>query len=195
MTIIKTADLRDFSQVIAVPIPGSTMPVEVIQIHTWKNGTNLMIVKFPPGWSRPITGSYLGAEEFFVFEGEIQMSGDSFKSGDHVWVPPRSLRMETQTPRGAIALAWFYGKVEWITHDESEGVISQKKTHVANIKSGEIRTKNADGIIGRTYKIGEGLFTPEVECEILNVESRTWKLISAGETISLSDQDLVRLSK
>ncbi len=123
------------------------------------------------------------------------MSGDSFKSGDHVWVPPRSLRIEAQIPRGVIALAWFYGKVEWITHDENVRCYFSKKTHVANIKSGEIRTMNVDGVIRRTYKIGEGLFTSEVECEILDVENRTWKLISAGETISLSDQDLVRLSK
>ena len=62
------------SGAVEVPIPDSTAAVKMHRLHTWDDGTSVMIVNFPAGWSRPIEGSYECAEEFFVFEGELHMS-------------------------------------------------------------------------------------------------------------------------
>lgn len=195
MPALKSRDLSDMSQSIDIRIPDSTQTVKMSRIHVWDNGASLAAVTFPPGWSRPIVGSYLCAEEFIIFEGELQMSGETFLANDHVWVPPQSLRIASFSPHGAVTMAWFYGKPVWVPLEKGEGAVSQIKTHIDATTSGEIRKSSANNVPGRTLKPLAGEFTSAQEYEVIDLGKRTWDQYSAGEKIRLSGQELVRLSK
>ena len=195
MSPLKSQDLTDMSQAIEIRIPDSTDMVKMHRIHVWENGASLATVTFPPGWSRPIVGSYLCAEEFFIFEGELRMSGETFLPNDHTWVPPQSLRVDTYSPQGAITMAWFYGKPVWVRQEKDEGEATQIKTHVDAHTNVDVRKNNADSVPGRTLMPPAGEFTSTQEFEVIDVVKRTWDLYAAGEKVTLSGQELVRLSK
>lgn len=194
MAALKSQDLKDMSQAIDIRIPDSTDTVKMNRIHVWDDGASLAAVTFPPGWSRPIVGSYLCAEEFFVFDGELQMSGETFLPNDHVWVPPQSLRIASYSPHGAVTMAWFYGKPVWARQEKNEGTVSQIKTHIDAGTSGEIRRNNADNVSGQTLKPPAGEFASDQDFEVIDIVKRTWNLYSAGIKIKLSGQELVRFS-
>lgn len=181
------------SGAVDVPIPDSTAAVKMHRLHTWDNGTSVMIVNFPVGWSRPIEGSYECAEEFFVFEGELHMSGDVIVAGDHTWVPPQSLRLGAFTPNGAVAIAWFYGAPEWNRRKGSEGSVSQIKTHIDTNAFGDIRPLGANGFGGQTIKLPASGYVAPSECEIIDIANRSWTLYGAGSEIKLTDLSLIRL--
>lgn len=195
MATLKSQNLRDMSEAIDIRIPDSTDTVKMNRIHIWDNGASLAAVTFPPGWSRPIVGGYLCAEEFFLFEGELQMSGETFLPNDHVWVPPQSLRIGSFSPGGAVTMAWFYGKPVWVRQEKDEGTVSQIKTHIDAGTSGEIRKSNANNIPGRTLKPPAGEFTSAQEFEVIDIVKSTWDLYEAGSKIKLLGQELVRLSR
>ena len=193
MSVIKSQDLRDMSGAVEVPIPDSTGVVKMHRLHTWENGTSVMIVNFPAGWSRPIEGSYECAEEFFVFEGELHMSGDVIVAGDHTWVPPQSLRIGAYTPNGAVAIAWFYGAPKWNRREGSEGSVSQIKTPIDANAFGEIRPLGANGFGGKTLKLPASGYVAPSQCEIIDVANRSWTLYEKGSEIKLTDLSLIRL--
>lgn len=181
------------SSAVDVPIPDSTAAVKMHRLHTWENGTSVMIVNFPAGWSRPVDGSYECAEEFVVFEGELQMSGDTAYAGDHTWVPPHSLRLGAFTPNGAVALAWFYGAPKWNRREDNQGFVSQIKTHIDANAFGEIRPAGADGLAGQTIKLPASDFVAPSDCEVIDIAKRTWTFYEAGSEIKLTDLSLIRL--
>ena len=193
MSVIKSQDLRDMSGAVDVPIPDSTAAVKMHRLHTWENGTSVMIVNFPVGWSRPIEGSYECAEEFFVFEGELHMSGDVIVAGDHTWVPPQSLRIGAFTPNGAVAIAWFYGAPKWNRREGDEGFVSQIKTPIDSNAFGEIRPLGANGFAGQTIKLPASGYVAPSQCEIIDIANRSWALYEAGSEIKLTDFSLIRL--
>ncbi len=193
MAVIKSQDLRDMSGAVEVPIPDSTDVVKMHRLHTWENGTSVMIVNFPAGWSRPVDGSYECAEEFFVFEGELQMSGQTIVAGDHAWVPPHSLRIGAYTPNGAVAIAWFYGAPKWNRREGSEGSVSQIKTHIDNNAFGEIRPAGANGITGQTIKLPASDYVTPAQCEVIDIANRSWSLYEKESEVKLTDLSLIRL--
>lgn len=193
MSVIKSQDLRDMSGAVDVPIPDSTAAVKMHRLHTWDDGTSVMIVNFPVGWSRLIEGSYECAEEFFVFEGELHMSGDVIVAGDHTWVPPQSLRIGAFTPNGAVAIAWFYGAPKWNRREGDEGFVSQIKTPIDSNAFGEIRPLGANGFAGQTIKLPASGYVAPSQCEIIDIANRSWALYEAGSEIKLTDFSLIRL--
>lgn len=193
MSIIKSHDLTDLSSAVDVPIPDSTAAVKMHRLHAWENGNSVMIVRFPAGWSRPIDGSYECAEEFLVLEGELQMSGDTAVAGDHVWVPPHSLRLGAFTSNGALALAWFYGPPKWNRREGSEGSVTQIKTHLDAQAFGEIRPQGANGLAGQSIKLPASNYVAPAQCEVLDIANQTWSLYDAGSEIKLTDLSLIRL--
>ena len=193
MAVIKSQDLRDMSGAVEVPIPDSTASVKMHRLHTWDDGTSVMIVNFPVGWSRPIDGSYECAEEFFVFEGELHMSGDVIVAGDHTWVPPQSLRIGAYTPNGAVAIAWFYGAPKWNRRESDEGSVTQIKTHIDANAFGDIRPIGANGVAGQTVKYPASSYIAPSQCEVIDIASRSWTLYESGSEVKLTDLSLIRL--
>ena len=71
------------------------------------------LVEFPGGWERPVAGFYESAEEIFVLEGGMVMSGEAMGPGSYGWFPASYLRFESSSPNGATVLAWFSGPARW----------------------------------------------------------------------------------
>lgn len=96
-------------------IPGSAPRVELARMRAnGETGSFLAMVRFPAGWARPGSGHYLCGEEFVVLEGEIQVSGVTYRAGDTVWFPAGRERRDSRSDAGATALAWFSGPAEWV---------------------------------------------------------------------------------
>lgn len=96
-----------------VPIPGSAPPVRLHRLHAdEETGASVSLVRFPAGWSRPVTGFYSVAEEFVVIEGAIRV-GRTYRAGDYAYLPPRTIRSASASESGALVLAWFSGAPAW----------------------------------------------------------------------------------
>ncbi|NVI92765.1 cupin domain-containing protein [Actinomadura sp. BRA 177] len=96
-------------------IPGSAPQVELARLRANREtGSFLALVRFPAGWARPGSGHYRCGEEFTVLEGELQVSGVTYRAGDAAWIPAGRERHDSRSDAGAMALAWFSGPAEWV---------------------------------------------------------------------------------
>ncbi|NRQ36285.1 hypothetical protein HII36_31285 [Nonomuraea sp. NN258] len=75
------------------------------------------LVRYPVGWSRPERGHCLAGEEFVLLEGELHISGISYRPGHHAWIPAGALRHSCSAPGGALVLAFAAGEPAWVPSD------------------------------------------------------------------------------
>ncbi|WP_327084916.1 hypothetical protein OIE66_21360 [Nonomuraea sp. NBC_01738] len=110
--LLDAAAGRDFR------IPGANLPVRLSPLTR-----SSRLVRFPPGWARPEVGHYLAGEEFVVLEGELLVSGVTYRAGHHAWLPAGTMRHDSRAPRGALALACFDAEPTWVPSelDEPDG--------------------------------------------------------------------------
>jgi hypothetical protein len=99
-------------------IPGSNPPVAVARLRV-ENGTGAytMLVRFPPGWSRPGAGHYRVHEEIFVVEGDLTVGDETYSTGDYAWLPSGYPRTGSASSGGAVVLARFSGPPVWVPSD------------------------------------------------------------------------------
>lgn len=97
----------------AFPIPGGTPDVQLTRLGRDPRGGFDVLVRFPTGWSRPGPGFYDATEEVLFLAGSFQMSGRTYTAGDHGWFPAGFTRVDSISPTGAIALAWFSQPNQW----------------------------------------------------------------------------------
>jgi hypothetical protein len=100
---------RDFT------IPGSSPAVSLARLHAEPAGGFTVVVRFPPGWSRPGTGHYDAVEEVLFLDGGFEMSGARYGVDDYGWFPEDYSRVDSRSPDGALALAWFSAPYTWST--------------------------------------------------------------------------------
>ena len=100
------------------PMPGAT-PVEMALLPKLDDGGFRAFVRFPKGWARPDIGHYSVAEEFVVLEGSLSLSGRTWKTGEHAWVPAFERRHDLASHTGCLVFAWFGGTPRWIPGDPS----------------------------------------------------------------------------
>lgn len=98
-------------------IPDSSPPVAIARLREEADGGYWTLVRFPAGWSRPVTGHYQVTEEFWLLEGELEMSDEVYRAGSGAHVPAGAQRSDTRSMLGALALARFAGAPRW-TRDE-----------------------------------------------------------------------------
>lgn len=113
-------------------IPGSTPPVSLARLYLEDGGGVTLLVRFPPGWSRPGTGHYDAIEEVLFLEGGFQMSGATYGPDSYGWFPAGYLRVDSASPDGALALAWFSGVNNWYPGSSAEAEQTQPATIVAH---------------------------------------------------------------
>ena len=110
---------------IQVIIPDGHPAVTMTRLSVADDGGITAIVRFPPGWRRPVTGHHSAIEEVVWLAGRFEMSGAVYRAGDHVWYPPGWTRRDSHTPSGALALAWFSAPSQWLPvlsrHAEAAG--------------------------------------------------------------------------
>jgi len=97
-----------------VTIPDSAPPVAVARLRDEADGGYWALVRFPPGWSRPSTGHYPVDEEFWLLEGDLEMSGATYGPGSGARVAAGAPRSESRSTGGALALARFAGPPRWV---------------------------------------------------------------------------------
>jgi len=119
------SDARDWREVM---IGGGTPAVQLDRLHVDRaTNATTSLVRFPEGWSRPDTGYYPCAEEVLVIEGEITVSGATYRAGDYGYMPPFHSR-EDSSSSGCLVLAWFSGPPGWNLGDAT-GLITHEPAH------------------------------------------------------------------
>jgi hypothetical protein len=97
-----------------VTIPDSSPPVTVATLREEPGGGFWGLVRFPPGWARPVSGHYLVDEEFWVLEGELTMSGETYGPEQVGRIPSGAVRRDSRAETGALTLAHFAGPARWV---------------------------------------------------------------------------------
>ncbi|GII86119.1 hypothetical protein Ssi03_41090 [Sphaerisporangium siamense] len=105
-----------------VSMPGGSGPVRLARLHADpRTRASVSLVHFPPGWTRPGTGHYTCAEEFYVLHGAITVSGARAEAGTYAYMPPRATRTAgAAADDGCLAVAWFSGPPLWQDGPASE---------------------------------------------------------------------------
>jgi hypothetical protein len=96
-------------------IPESSPPVRLARLRQEADGGIWWLVRFPAGWSRPLPGHYLVEEEFWVLEGELDVSEVRYGPGDRGLVAAGEERRGSASGPGALAVARFGGPARWIS--------------------------------------------------------------------------------
>lgn len=95
-------------------IPDSAPAVKVARLQRDdETRSSTLLVRFPPGWSRPAAGSYTSSEEFFVLEGDLAIGDTEYGPGDYAYVPAGAMRGSSSSSGGALTLARFEGPARW----------------------------------------------------------------------------------
>ena len=96
-----------------VTLPGSNLPVRLRRLHADpETKASVSLVRFPAGWRRPVAGYYSAAEEFVVLDGAIEVIA-THGPGEYVYLPPRTVRVNTNSPSGALVVAYFSQAPKW----------------------------------------------------------------------------------
>jgi hypothetical protein len=112
-----------------VPMPGANLGLELVPLAS-AGETFTILGRFPAGFDRPTRGGYLGAEEFLVLDGFLEIEGQRYARGDLTFIPAGFLRTTMQAPEGCTVLAWFGGPAIFRTPDElgedavTDGIVS-----------------------------------------------------------------------
>lgn len=96
-----------------VPIPDGQPLVSIAQLLVESDGAFWALVRFPPGWARPVAGHYQHEERFWILDGELEMNGRRYPAGEGETVPAGGERAQTATPAGALAVVRFGGPPRW----------------------------------------------------------------------------------
>ena len=94
-------------------IADASPPVSVSRLKVEDGGAIWILVRFPAGWSRPEAGSYSVDEEFWLLEGDLELSGVTHRAGARVLVEAGSIRSGSRSIAGALAIARFGGRADW----------------------------------------------------------------------------------
>lgn len=176
--MVEVIDLGAVSEWASVPIPGSEPPVRLHRLHVDPvSKASLSLVEFPPGWRRPGTGHYLCAEEFVVLGGELTVSGVVPGVGDHVYLPARWPRVDSETKQGCRALAWFSAPPAW---RQGEGPTPSEPP-----RAGPPRLEDpAADPTGAGPRVSLQELVPPVAAvdrDVLEVSTNHWWFVPAGE--------------
>lgn len=100
-----------------VTIPDGAPAVAVARLREETGGATWSLVRFPPGWSRTVTGHYQVDEDFWVIEGHLEMSGIPYPPGAGAHVAAGTPRSATRSKEGALTVARFAGTPRWVREE------------------------------------------------------------------------------
>lgn len=161
-------------------LPGSSPEVALHRLHLdVATRATVSLVRFPPGWQRPVTGHYDVGEEFVLLAGDLALSGTAYGAGDWAWLPPGIERSASESVSGALALALFTGVPSWSVgpagHDAAAGLTQ----HV-----GPPRVLRPDEGEGWTEVVAVApARAGDVTLDVLWPKLATWTLAAPGESL------------
>jgi hypothetical protein len=172
-----------------IPIPASTPTVRLHRLHLDPDtGASLSLVRFPAGWSRPGTGSYNVAEEFLLLDGELRM-GRTFRAADYAYMPPRTIRPQSASPQGALALAWFSGPLAWSGGVPETAAPGDPVVVAAGSATAPLR-RDAPEVPGDYRVTGEPVVGAGRGSDVLCPARRAWEWAPAGQAAELTSATL-----
>jgi hypothetical protein len=176
MAVTRLTDDQPWAE---VTIPGSDRPVRLRRLHVDPlTKASLSVVCFPPGWRRQQTGYYDCAEEFTVLRGNLTVSGVTHRAGDHAYLPPRAIRVDSATDDGCLALAYFSAPPHW-TGGQPATPADHPPRH--GPPDGVLR-RPRPGVQGGCEVLTEVPVLPATEeCDVLSLPTADWAWVPAGE--------------
>ena len=180
----------------AYPVPDSSPPTDLKRLPSVIPGRAFtVVVRFPPGWTRPSAGYFVSAEEVFVLEGRLHMSGRHYGPGDYGWFAAGYHRYESTAPDGVLALAWFGGPARWTRSAgpapdfDPEGVVitrSDEREAVASPFGSSEAQLLRSGPVYSSYildGIDAAAAPPDRVVEIFTLADHAWQSIEPGGAI------------
>lgn len=181
--VVRLDDVTDW---IDVAIPGAEPPVRLSRLHAGADGASVSLVRFPPGWSRPVVGHYAAAEEFVVLHGSIVVGG-RFGEGDYAYLPPRTLRAESSSETGALVLAWFSAEPVW-----HRGRPTERSPQLPVHSQGVGVLREAAPEVPGGYEVGAPGPAGGLGADVLDPAARLWEWVPAGRAPTI-DAAIVHL--
>ena len=176
---------RDFD------IPGGNIPVSLVRLAVDRDTfVSQSLVRFPPGWARRESGWYSVDEEFLILEGELHMSGTTYRPGDYALVPAGYLRFASTTPQGCLVLAWFSGKAEWSVGTRHGPRYADRLVHAAweglpdeRGPAGTGRQLRQEGTLSSWVLTGELAIEAPAATDLFSIPDHTWAQTPAGDVL------------
>lgn len=94
-------------------IEDSNMPVGLARLASFQDGSFIVLVHFPTGWERRVSGFYQAREEFFVLKGELVLNDIHHKYGSLVVCAAFDLRWNTLAKEDTLVVAMFSEVPRW----------------------------------------------------------------------------------
>lgn len=168
-------------------IPDAIAPAHISQLRREERRGQVLLVRFPPGWARPVAGAYEAAEELVVLDGDLTMSGQTYGPGDWAYFPAGWLRDGSESQGGMLGLARFDGPARWV-----RGVGDHTGALRARL-SPDALDEPVRGALGTGWPLRDTL-TEQVwflsslaagapspfDVEIFDLAARTWVFIDEG---------------
>jgi hypothetical protein len=174
-------------------IPGGSSPVTLARLSLDRqSGATQSLVRFPAGWTRPVSGWYSADEEILIIEGSLQMSGVAHRTGDYAYVPASYLRSSTSTEDGCLVLAWFSGKPIW-QEDSAHGPgydparlveVTWSELPIQSGPCGYGRCVREEGTASSWILTGEEPIRASSPVDLFSLTDRTWTQVQAATEIT-----------
>jgi hypothetical protein len=149
------------------------------------------LVRFPPGWRRPVTGYYVVEEEALFLEGSFHMSGLDYPGVTYAFFPAGYGRDDSVASDGMLAIASFGGRAEWrrgSAATDSAGMVRiaewQKMSDTDLVEMsgsrGRLLRRHAAGSTWILERAPSGHAPAGTVVELFSLADHTWARISAG---------------
>lgn len=183
----QTAEWREFS------IPDGQPPVLVrrLFLDPLTNGVTTL-VRFPPGWRRPVTGYYPVEEEALFLEGSFGMTGVVYPGVTYAFFPTGYSREDSVSTAGALAVASFGGRADWLRG--STATASAASVRVADwrklplsdsfsLSGARLLREHAAGSTWMFEHAPSGRAPVDATIELISLADHNWVRVAPGNAI------------
>lgn len=168
---------------------GAAQKAEMVLLYASPDATSrTVLVQFPAGWERAMTGHQPAGEEMLVLEGALSMSGEICEPGSMLVVEPKATRSQTGTATATRALVWFSGAPGGWT----EGPADEAGTLAVHaVAPGVVRP--AGGALPGSVEVLDGaeIGTFATDVDLCWTSQRRWVHLPAGEAAPTYDGPVV----
>lgn len=167
---------------------GATQKAEMTMLWSSADSTSrTVLVRFPAGWERAMTGHQPAGEEMLVLEGALAMSGRTCRPGGLLVVEPRATRSETGTVEETRAVVWFSGAPGGWAEGPAEAPGSLA---LAELRPGKVR---GPGALPGSVEVRDGaeIATFATDVDLVWPARRRWAHVPAGERAPTYDGPVV----
>ena len=126
---------------VTVRLPDSSPPVMLNRVAVLPGGGQVSVVWFPPNFERPTPGYYPTDEEFLLLSGDLTVNDTTAVAGDFVFIAAGTVRHDTRSQSGAVAVARFDRRADWVRHNAGQ---SHAGPPAASTNSGQILQARCD---------------------------------------------------